>query len=131
MPYAMNQAQFDAVVSLPAQRRYAHFVSMVADSQELWTLRNSDGFVLSEDDAGSPSIPIWPHPDYASALVGGPWADCTPARLDLDAFLSEWIPGASGETRTFAVFPTPDGRGVVVAPDRLRDDLQAESQQYE
>ena len=131
MPYKMNEAQFDAVVALPAQERYDHFISKVADWEELWTLRDETGFVLFQDDAGSECIPVWPHPDYAAALARGRWEECTPARLDLESFTTEWIPGAAEEGRVFAAFPTPDKRGPIVSPGRLRDDLETESERYE
>jgi len=130
MPYKMNQPQFDRVVSLPAQERYAHFISKVADCQQLWTLKGPDGFVMFGDDSGQQCVPVWPHPDYAAALAKDSWSDCSPDELDLEAFMSRWIPGIAKDRYMVAVFPTPEEKGIVVDPRRLQEDLSAELEQY-
>ena len=127
----MNQAQFDRVVSLLAHERYAHFISKVADWQQLWTLRSPDGFVMLGDDSDQQCIPIWPHPDYASALAKDSWSDCSPEELDLESFMSKWLPGMTKDNRMAAVFPTPEDRAILVDPQRLAEDLSAELEQYE
>ena len=131
MTYEMNQAQFDQVVSLPAEDRYSHFVSKAADWRQLWTLKGADGFVLSGDDSSQQCVPIWPHPDYAAALAKGSWSDCSPAEIELEAFMSRWIPGMIKDNRMVAVFPTPEEKAIVIDPQRLHEDLSAELEQYE
>jgi hypothetical protein len=131
MPYEMNQAQFDQVISLSAEERYSHFISKVADWQQLWTLKGPDGFVLFGGDADQQCVPVWSHPDYATALAKDAWSDCSPHELNLEAFMSRWIPGMSKDNRMVAVFPTPEGKGTVVDPQRLEEDLSVELEQYE
>lgn len=36
MPYAMNQQQFEAVLALSSNERSHHFITKVADWQQLW-----------------------------------------------------------------------------------------------
>lgn len=131
MPYKMNKPQFDEVVSLTATQRYNHFVSKVTDWQVLWTLKGSDGYVLFGDNEGNECIPVWPHHEYAAALANGEWSDSKPERLELEAFMTNWIPRMIKDNRKLAVFPTPDKKGVVVAPSQLQKDLQRELEQYE
>ena len=131
MPYQMRKPQSEQVLSLPAEQRYRHFLAKVADWQEIWTLRAPDGFVMFKDDEERECIPVWPHPDYAVASATGSWAACTPEQLDLDAFLTRWIPGLDRDNRRVAVFPTPQNKGVVVAPHRLQADLSEELEHYE
>lgn len=131
MPYQMSKPQFEQVLSLAAEPRYQHFIAKVADWQELWTLRGPDGFVMLGDDAGREYVPVWPHPDYAAALATGDWAACAPERLELEAFLTRWIPGMAKDNLKVAVFPTPQAKGVVVEPQRLQADLAVELEQYE
>ncbi len=130
MTYEMNKSQFDQVLSLPAAKRYEHFISKVTDWEELWTLKGPDGLVLFGDDSGKECIPIWPHPDYASALVKNTWSDCFPEKLEFKSFMDKWIPGISQDGRFVAVFPTPNEKGIVVDPWRLKDDFLSESEQY-
>ena len=131
MPYKMNKPQFEQVVSLPATQRYEHFVSKVADWQELWTLKGAVGYVLFVDNEGYECIPVWPHQKYAYALANGKWSDCIPERLNLESFLTKWIAGMTKDNRKVVVFPTPHEKGIVVDPSRLQGDLQRELEQYE
>ena len=59
------------------------------------------------------------------------WSGNEPRSIDLSAWLERWIPGMTRDRRLVAVFPTPSNRGVVVAPDRLKENLEAELSLYE
>jgi hypothetical protein len=131
MTYNLNQKQFHQVIMLSAQKRYDHFISKVADWEELWTLKSPDGFVMFGDSSGQECVPVWPHPDYAAALIKDTWSDCTPERLDLVTFLGKWISGMIQDKRKVVVFPTPNKKGIVVDPQRLNEDLSKELEQYE
>ena len=131
MSYKMNPAQFTQVISLPAQERYAHFISKAVDWQELWTLKGPDGFVMFGDDSNQECIPVWPHPDYAASLAKDSWSNCTPESLHLNIFMSRWIPGMVKDKRMAVVFPTPNEKGIVVDPQRIGQDLSTELEQYE
>lgn len=131
MAYKMNQKQFDQVIKLPAKEKYIHFIAKVADWEELWTLKSPNGFVLFGDDKNNECIPVWPHPDYASALAKDEWADSSPERLELSSFIDRWIPGIKKDKRKIAVFPTPDEKGIIVEPQKLNDDLSQELSQYD
>ncbi len=65
----ISDAEFAAVCALPAAERYAHFVKQVADGEEVWSLRNADGWVLSGNEAGDELVPVWPHARYAEACA--------------------------------------------------------------
>ena len=98
----------------------------VADCGQLWSLRNSEGWVIASDDAGLQLIPIWPHARYAQACAIDEWADCAPQSIEVHDFLDRWIPGSEKDGRHFAVFPVPDSRGVPVDAARLSADLKEE-----
>ena len=121
----VNDRQFAAVSALPGPDRYGHMVEHVADAGELWSLRGPDGWALLADDGGRELVLVWPHPRYAAACAVGPLAGTEPASIPLDRWLDAWTPGIATDGRLVAAFPTPAGAGVVVPPDRLRDDLAA------
>jgi hypothetical protein len=128
----MNQKQFDQVILLSAQERYDHFISRAADWEEVWTLKSPDGFVMFGDSSGRECIPVWPHSHYAAALINDSWSACIiMERLDLHKFLEKWIPGMVKDKRMVVVFPTPDEKGVVINPKRLKEDLLEELKLYE
>ncbi len=131
MSWNVSDKEYESVILLSGEKRYSYFVKKVADWEEVWSLRNQDGWVLAADAFGSQVIPVWPHERYAQACLTQEWQDCTPAVIDLDAWMKRWIPGMIQDGRRIAVFPTPDDKGVVVEPIRLQTDINEECEQYE
>jgi len=129
--YKLNREQYDAVLALPAEKRYQHFLSRVADWEILWTLHSETGFVLFGDDSGHECVPFWPHPGYAVTTAQGQWSDCSPYEVSLSDFMGKWLPGMLRDGRKVAVFPTPQKKAVVVEPNRLQEDLEVTLEQYE
>lgn len=125
-PYAVDDREFAAVVALPASKRYEHFVKRVADTDSAYILADDDHPVVLADERGEePSqLPLWPHPRYADAYRAE-FGGADRERVDLDELLDELLPAMADDGVDVAVFPTPDGRGVVVPAGRLRDDLLA------
>jgi len=131
MPYEINQIQFEKVRSLPAKRRYEHFIKRVADSCAVWTLRAQDGPLLFGGKNDRAYIPVWPYPVYARYMAMFRWNGCYPEEIDLDDFLLKWIAAAERQGRAFAVFPSDDGRGAVTSPAQLLWDISRELEWYE
>jgi Protein of unknown function (DUF2750) len=130
MSWHVNDAEFTAVLELPAPRRYEYFVKRAASHGELWGLRADLGWVIAEDDGGDQHFPVWPHQRFAQALATGQWSDGVPAAVDIDRWVEEWLPDLDREGIRVAVFQTPDDQGVAVSPQRLKNDLDAELEQF-
>ncbi len=127
----MNEREFANVMALPAPRRYAYFIKRVADWHELWSLKEEDGWLLASDDQGQMLIPVWPHAKYAEACASGVWEGAKAQAIDLSDWLERWTIGMIHDQRMVAVFPIPSDRGIVVSPQRLQDDLEAELSRFE
>lgn len=123
MAYQLSKNEFESVSLLSIEERLAHFVKRVSDWEEVWSLRNSNGWVLSAADDGQEVAPFWPHPDYAMVCAQGEWVDCEPQAIDLASFINRWLPGLAKDKKAIAVFPTPDSSGVVIQPESLRQAL--------
>lgn len=124
--WEMHDREFESVLSLDGPARYDYFVKHVADRGSLWSLKSEEtGFVLA-GDATDQAVPVWPHPRFAEVAATDRWADAHPAEIDVDDWLESWTPGMGEDGRSVAVFPTPAGRGVIVPPGRLAEDLEAE-----
>lgn len=106
--------------------RYAHFVSQVADWEAVWALRGPNGWVSVSDASEAPMFPVWPHERYAQLLATDSWANATPTPIEVHEWVERWLPGLARDGIKVAVFPTPGGKGVVVDPVQLLNDLQAE-----
>jgi Protein of unknown function (DUF2750) len=127
----VNDKELAAVIALPGPERYAYFVRNVADWEEIWTLRGSEGFVLVAGADKKELVPVWPHARFAEAWSAANRGDAQVVAIQLEQWLQKWTHGLKNDNRGVAVFPAPSGPGVAVAPERLHDDLLAECSQYE
>lgn len=118
-----SDEQLAAVAKLSAPERYSFFVQQVAVREELWTLRNDEGFILYADEERRELVPVWPDRRLAEACARSSSDECEPFRIDLDRWLAAWTPGLETEGRRVAVFPLSSDYGVVVEPDQLAKDL--------
>jgi Protein of unknown function (DUF2750) len=131
MTWRMHDKEFESVLSLPGPRRYEYFVKRVADRGTLWSLGSDTGWALTSDDDGNEIVPVWPHERFAQAYASQEWQEKRPRSLELAEWMDKWLPGMMRDHRLVAVFPTPEGKGVVVTPERLRDDLEEELSRIE
>lgn len=126
MSYLLRPQEMASVSGLPAEERLRHFIKRIADWEEVWSLRNQDGWVLSSTNGADEIAPFWSHPDYARACATGQWIDCEPAPITLEAFQQRWLPGMSKDHRSVAVFSTPHSAGLVLSAETLSQAIQAE-----
>lgn len=129
--WKINDKEFSAVIALTPAKRYSYFIKRVAGGEELWGLGSKTGWVLFGDKQGHELLSVWPHPRYAAVCAIGDWADKEPRHIKLSEWLETWIPGLRKDGRLIAVFPTPDGKGVAISPDKLKEDLERELSLYE
>src|SRR5947208_1756900 len=105
MAWKIHPEELRRVPLLPVRERYEYFVKHVADWEEIWSLKNVDGWVMLGSDKEQEHVPVWPHPEYARMVAVGSWADCAPEVISLDNWLERWIPGMIRDQRLVAVFP--------------------------
>lgn len=65
MPYRMNPQQYESVLALSSGDRSTHFVGKVADWQQLWGVKNEEGWLVPVTPHDLEYFPVWPHPEYA------------------------------------------------------------------
>jgi len=131
MSWKMNSQEFNSVISIDPPKRYSYCIKRIVDFEELWSLWTIDGWALTSDSQGNELVPIWPHEKFASACASGAWVGYEPRTISLSDWINRWIPGMTRDKRLVAVFPTPEGKGIVVSPDRIKDDLESEMSLYE
>jgi len=122
----LQEQEISAVLKTDAPTRYAHFVSQVADWEAVWGLRGPDGWVSASDKTEPLIFPVWPHEPYARMLAVDLWASATPTPIDVHEWVEKWLPGLARDRMKIAVFPTPEGKMVIVDPLQLRSDIEAE-----
>lgn len=122
----LREQEIAAVLKLEGPARYSHFIGQVADWEVVWGLRSPDGWVSISDKTGAPMFPVWPHEPYARMLAVDSWAQVIPTPIEVHEWIEKWLPGLAKDRMKVAVFPTPEGKMVVVDALRLRGDIEAE-----
>lgn len=117
------------VVKQDARKRYKYFLNIVADHALLFGLKEGNGWRLLGVQVGEQTfevVPFWPTAEYARLCATDDWCASEPTGVDVHEFIENWIPEIINDQRQIAVFPTPEGQGALVDPERLKNDLLAE-----
>ena len=130
-PYELTAQEHDNVTALAGPLRYKHFIVRSADTQVLFGLRTSEGWVSACDEDGAEGLPVWPHPAYAMACATGEWEGSTPVEIDIYDFANDWLPTMAAQGVNAIIFPTAAMHGVLADPAQLEADLKLELAQYD
>jgi hypothetical protein len=128
--WALKEMEYKKVIELSPRDRLKYLVKRIADEELIWSLKNKDGWILSEKD-GKELIPIWPHKLFAESCAKGDWNECTASSIPLDEWIDRWIPGMKKDNRLLIVFPTEKGdKSIMISPDDFLKNLLNELQNY-
>ncbi len=131
MTWEIHKKEFDNIIKMSGSDRYDYFVRKVADWEEIWGLKSPSGWCLFGSSDENQTLPIWPHPRFAELHVSGSFSDSKPELIELDSFISKWLPGMTKDGLLVAVFPGTEMKSVVIEPTKLLEDLIQETEQYE
>jgi hypothetical protein len=121
---ALPPAQRDDLLALGGEERYRYAVTRCVADEELWGLRDEEGWATVGDENGRVYLPLWPHAELAALCATESWGAYAPEAIRLVELLAAWLPSLAEEGWGIAVFPTPAMAGVHVASDQLRADLE-------
>ncbi|KFA93450.1 DUF2750 domain-containing protein [Archangium violaceum] len=122
MESEQSQDRMQAVLRLPAARRYAYFLQRVAESGEVWGL-DGEGWALALDDTGRDVLPLWPAPEFAAMCATRLWSGFQPRAIKLHELLENVLPQLEEEGMPVGIFFTPEGQGHPVSARELIDAL--------
>jgi len=125
----VDQRQMQAVLALPGDRRFLHFVKVVADRQEAWGLYQ-DGWALAATDDGVPVFPLWPAREYAEACAVGAWVDYSPRGIKLDDITTQLLPRLNEDGVLPGIFMTTKDKAVTPTIGELLESIEAELKKY-
>lgn len=131
MPYRMNPQQYESVLALSSADRSTHFVGKVADWQQLWGVKNEEGWLVPITPDDVEYFPVWPHPEYAQKITDEHFPGHQAVEITLDEFLSHWLPTFERDGVKVAVFPNKDWVFWVMEPKDLEQCLRDELTLYE
>jgi hypothetical protein len=126
---SINEKQIQAILSLPAPKRYSHFVKQVVGWKKAWGLYD-DGWALSQTGAGEPVFPLWPAKEYAELCADGDWAGYRPEEIELEELLDRIIPMLREKEILPGVFYIVEGGSINADIDVLEKDLKMELSNY-
>ncbi|TRY32582.1 DUF2750 domain-containing protein [Aliiglaciecola sp. M165] len=103
----LSSDEFVEISKLQPEERFDYALTAMVENRELWGLFGENGWLLlqAEEDA---CVPIWPHESFAKAWEKDDFPDCTPKKIDLDAWLNQWLPGMQKNGTLVLVFPIGD-----------------------
>jgi hypothetical protein len=125
----VSAKQMEAVLMLPAPKRYSHFIKKVVGWGKMWGLYD-EGWAMSEAPDGSPVLPLWPEKEYAERCIGGEWSTCEPRAIELNDVLEDLIPSLRERGVLPGVFFDINQGSINATIDELEQDLRTELQRY-
>lgn len=125
-----TEKEIESVLRLDGPKRFDHFVKRVADEERVWSLWDS-GWTLMEEEGGQRVFPVWPAREYAERCCIGGWSKCEVREVPLAELLEQLLPELDKAGLRVGVFPTPEGKGVVITPGELDAHLRKELEKYE
>ncbi len=75
--------------------RYERFIERVKKSGEVWGLKDSDDWCVSDSNnqVNIKVMPFWSDRAYAQQCVKEQWAHYKPTAINLTQFVERWLPG--------------------------------------
>lgn len=126
---AINQKQIDAILALPAPKRYSHFIKKVVGWQKMWGLYDG-GWAMAESDDGEPVLPLFPEKEYAELCISGEWSNYKPKEIELSEVFENVIPTLREQNILPGVFYTMEYGSISANVDELESDLKVELSKY-
>ncbi|GKW03234.1 hypothetical protein PEC301877_20470 [Pectobacterium carotovorum subsp. carotovorum] len=93
--------KIENIYRLDSQERCDYFIRKITDFEMVWELFNEG------------------------------WAGFTAKAIELNEFLSHWLPGMQSDGRICQIFPTPSEHGFFIPPTALLHAIKEEREQYE
>ena len=131
MPYKINPQQYESVLALSSADRSSHFVGKVADWEQLWGVKNDEGWLVPITDEQLEYFPVWPHPEFAQNIADENFPGHHAEEISLEAFLFEWLPTFETDNVKVAVFPNQEWILWIMEPSDLAECLRDEVAKYE
>ncbi|MDP5190639.1 DUF2750 domain-containing protein [Rheinheimera baltica] len=123
MPYKMNEKQYEAVLALDSFDRYDHFISKVADWQQLWGVKSEKGWLVPVAPEDFEYFPLWPHSEYAQKITDENFPGHTATEISLEELLDHWLPLFEQDNVKVAVFPNKEWTFWCIEPQDLKGEL--------
>lgn len=123
----MGNSKIDNIVNLTALERYDYFIRKVSDFEEVWGLKDAEGWALMGSDE-QVLFPIWSENEFAELCK---WDNYQPTPIPLNDFMEKLLTKLEKDSIMLAVFPLAKGKGIIRKVQDLKSDIEQECEQYE
>ncbi|WP_345807893.1 DUF2750 domain-containing protein [Bacillus pumilus] len=125
----MHPKELETTIQLLAKKRYDYFIKKIVDFEEVWSLRNENGWVMSEDEHRVPQLHFWPTKEHAAYCAVEPWGKSKPEMIDLDDFIEEWLLGMIADGINPSIFYNRND-SVSIEIQTLKEEIEEELKNY-
>ena len=109
---------------MSAVERLHYSLQCVIETEEVWGLGDSSGWILKTLDEATTCLPIWPFKDYTVEMNVGDWDDQSPVSVSLEHFIYQVLGMLKDEDMSVEVFPTRDSSGEIISAHELYEMLE-------
>ncbi len=88
----MINKEIENVLKLNNEKKYEYFIKKIADSEEVWALKDDDGWATLGDD-DNVFFPVWAKKEYSNLCVKEEWKGYKSQKISVQEFVENWIPG--------------------------------------
>ncbi|MDG6896203.1 DUF2750 domain-containing protein [Volucribacter amazonae] len=101
----MNIKEIESVLSLSKEKLYKTFLLRISDSEKIWILCDKDNILYYGDNDNNQYFPIWPEKEFAEMCAINEWSNSKPVCIELEEFLTEYIPELIDNNIYLSIFP--------------------------
>ena len=130
MIWNIDKKEFKDISLSSSKQRFEYFVKKVVKHEEIWSLKNNDGWVTFDEEKEKEMIPFWPHPEFSEGFPTEYWNDCSPEKIDIYEFIDIWIPSLIKSGKKIYVFPVLTRKSTIIKPEKMLKSLEDEIESY-
>jgi hypothetical protein len=123
MSWEIEEGEVRQLLALSAEDRALTFFQLAADWEEVWGLKDAEGWVVAKE---TDAFPLWPHAVFAEACAQGAWEGAVPEPLPIGDLLEDLLPLLEEDGLRVAVFPVPGDPGLLMSPGEAGNRLEIE-----
>ncbi len=118
MRYTPPDTELAILDTMPANERLHYATTRMVESEEIWSLGNDSGWIISEMEDRQ-IIPIWPYRQLALEYTSGKPDTLLPQATSLEHFVYDILDKCSVNNIWLEVFPTINDRGKLINSSEL------------
>ncbi len=124
MSYKIIPKKFKSLLESSNEDRYFHSIAKIVYHEELFALKDDQGWFFAETEKGEVYFPIWCHPDFATKVAAKNAKGYSVETIDLESFMNAWLPGLANDGIKVSIFPNMDWESMMLDASVVLEDVQ-------